>query len=151
MKELVFEQFMPITLKEAWTFFSTPANLNLITPEKMHFRILSDVPEKMYAGLHIRYKIKPMLNIPMTWITEISEIKEYEYFDDRQIKGPYKVWRHQHYFKEVENGVLMTDKLNYDIGWGIIGNILGKIWVDRQVREIFEYRRKQIEKLFNAN
>ncbi|MEO6133271.1 MAG: SRPBCC family protein [Saprospiraceae bacterium] len=148
MKELVFEQFMPITLDEAWKFFSTPANLNLITPDKMHFRILSEVPEKMYPGLRIRYKVNPMLNIPMDWTTEIGEIRVNEYFNDIQIKGPYKLWRHQHYFKAVKDGVMMTDRLTYDIGYGILGKLAGKLWVDKQVNEIFAHRRLKLIELF---
>ncbi|MEP6794863.1 MAG: SRPBCC family protein, partial [Saprospiraceae bacterium] len=151
MKTINFEQFIPISLDEAWEFFSSPSNLNLITPEKLHFTTLSEVPKQMYQGLIIKYRIRPMMNIPMTWVTEITSIKDKEYFVDEQTKGPYKLWRHEHRFRAVDHGVMMTDRLTYNIGWGIIGNILGKIWVDQQVREIFEYRRKQIEIIFGIH
>ena len=148
MKYLEFEQLLPVGLDEAWTFFSSPSNLNLITPEDLDIKILDNLPESIHQGLLICYKIKPMLNIPLDWVTEITVVKEKEYFIDEQRKGPYRVWHHEHHFKEVSGGVLMTDKLSYDIGMSIIGTIAGKLWVDKQVQKIFAYRRKKLSELF---
>jgi ligand-binding SRPBCC domain-containing protein len=148
MKHLTFEQFLPITLDQAWTFFSSPKNLNLITPPEMDFRILDELPEQMYQGMLIRYKIKPMLNIPLDWVTEITVIKDHQFFIDEQRKGPYRIWHHEHHFKVVEGGVLMTDKLYYDIGMGFIGTLAGKLWVDKQVKSIFEFRSNKLIDLF---
>ena len=148
MKYLEFEQVLPISLEEAWSFFSSPSNLNLITPEDMDFKILDVLPAHIYQGLMIRYKIKPMFNIPLDWITEITEVKDKVYFIDEQRKGPYRTWHHEHHFKEVDGGVLMTDKLSYDIGMSFIGTLAGKLWVDKQVQKIFAYRRKKLSELF---
>ena len=150
MKYLEFEQLLPVGLDEAWTFFSSPYNLNLITPEDLDIKILDNLPESIHQGLLIRYKIKPMLNIPLDWVTEITVVKEKEYFIDEQRKGPYRVWHHEHHFKEVSGGVLMTDKLSYDIGMSIIGTIAGRLWVDKQVQYIFSYRKKKLNELFPA-
>jgi len=151
MKYLEFEHFLPITLDEAWAFFSSPANLNLITPDDLDFKILDTLPAQMYQGLMIRYKIKPMRNIPLDWVTEITMIKDKEYFIDEQRKGPYRIWHHEHHFKEVNEGVLMTDRLYYDIGMSFIGTLIGKVWVDKQVQKIFAYRRKKLNELFPTN
>lgn len=148
MKTLLFEQFIPLSLDEAWDFFSNPSNLNLITPEKLNFKTLSEVPRHMYQGLLIRYRIKPMMNIPMIWVTEITAVKDKEYFVDEQIKGPYKQWRHEHHFRAVDHGVMMSDKLTYTIGFGIIGKLAGALWVDHQVSEIFAYRKLKLIELF---
>lgn len=145
---LVQEQFLPVTIEQAWDFFSNPKNLDEITPAAMSFHIISDLPDKVYEGLIIKYKIKPMLNIPVTWITRISMVNAPFCFMDEQLKGPYKVWKHEHHFKSVDGGVLMTDILNYDIGKGIIGSIAGKLFVHKKVKEIFEFRRKKLEELF---
>ncbi len=148
MKTLIYEQFIPASLDEVWSFFATPDNLNLITPGNMHFKTISDVPPKMYEGLIIRYRIKPMMNIPMTWVTRISALSEKEYFIDEQIKGPYKMWVHHHQFKVADKGVLMTDRITYKIGFGIFGTLLGILWVDRQVENIFRYRRNRVKSIF---
>lgn len=149
MKHLTFEQFLPISLEEAWTFFSSPKNLNLITPPELEFRILDDLPDQMYQGMMIRYKIKPMLNILLDWVTEITMIKDHQFFIDEQRIGPYKVWHHEHHFKAVDGGVLMTDKLYYDIGMGPLGYLAGKLWVDRQVQGIFKFREVKLKELFS--
>ena len=148
MKQLVFKQYLPISLEEAWAFFSNPNNLNLITPDKMHFRTIGEVPDVMHEGLLIRYKIKPMMQIPMTWVTEIGTVHHQVSFTDRQMKGPYKTWVHEHHFAQEGTGVMMTDKLAYDIGLGLIGRIAGRFWVDKKVAEIFDFRKKKLEELF---
>ncbi len=148
MHKLQQEQILPITLEEAWNFFATPKNLNEVTPKDLVFEITSEVPNKMYEGLIITYKIKPMLNIPINWATEITHIKEMEFFVDEQRKGPYNIWHHEHHFKAVSNGVLMTDILHYDIGKSIFGWIAGKLFVHQQVKKIFSYRYKVLEEYF---
>lgn len=148
MRQLIQEQFIPLSLKEVWKFFATPKNLNSVTPDSLNFEIISELPEKMYEGLIIIYKIKPMLNISVNWVTEITHINEPFYFVDEQRKGPYKIWHHEHHFKEVEGGVIMTDILYYDIGKSIFGWIAGKLFVNKKVKEIFEYRYKSLENYF---
>lgn len=150
MKYLEFEHLLPMTLDEAWTFFSSPANLNLITPKEMDFKILDILPAQMYEGMLIRYKIKPMLNIPLDWVTEITKVVDKVYFIDEQRKGPYRIWHHEHHFKVVDGGVLMTDKLYYDIGMSFLGSLVGALWVDKQVQNIFTYRKTKLDELFPA-
>ena len=150
MKRLEQEQFLPITLNEAWDFFATPKNLNEVTPDDLVFEITSKVPDKMYEGLMITYKIKPLLNISINWCTEITHIKDMHFFVDEQRKGPYNIWHHEHHFKAVEGGTLMTDILHYDIGKWIFGWVAGKLFIDKQVEKIFSYRYKALEKYFNT-
>lgn len=148
MRCLRTEQVLPVGLDEAWDFFATPHNLNRITPPQMVFRITSAVPEKMYEGLMITYVIQPMLRIPMDWCTEITHIREGEYFVDEQRKGPYRIWHHEHHFRAVPGGVLMTDILHYDIGKSVFGWLAGQLFVHRQVDRIFRYRRQALEQIF---
>jgi ligand-binding SRPBCC domain-containing protein len=149
MHKLKQEQFLPISLDEAWAFFATPRNLNEVTPDDLVFEITSDLPDTMYEGLIITYRIKPMLNIPLNWCTEITHIREKAFFVDEQRKGPYNIWHHEHHFKAVDGGVLMTDILHYDIGKSIFGWIAGKLFVHNKVRQIFAYRYKTLEDYFS--
>ena len=145
-----FEQKLPITLDEAWDFFSSPINLAKITPKSMAFIITSDYTagQKMYQGMIITYKVAPLLGIKIDWMTEITHVKEGEYFIDEQRFGPFKFWHHEHHFKAIEGGVLMTDKLIYGIPFGIFGQIANAITVAKQTQEIFTYREKAVEDLF---
>lgn len=148
MYKLKQEQFLPISLESAWDFFASPKNLNAVTPKELNFEITSELPERMYEGLIITYRIKPMLNIKIDWCTEITHISNHQYFIDEQRKGPYKIWHHEHHFKQVEGGVIMTDLLYYDIGKWIFGWLAGKLFVNKKVRQIFSYRYQALNKFF---
>ncbi len=146
----IFEQKIPISLEQAWDFFSSPLNLSKITPKSMNFIITSDYTEKtkMYAGMIITYKVSPLLGIKMDWMTEITHVKEGEYFVDEQRFGPFAIWHHEHHFKTIEGGVLMSDKLIYGVPFGIIGQIANELVVKKQTNDIFNHREKAVEKMF---
>jgi ligand-binding SRPBCC domain-containing protein len=148
--QLKKEQTIPISLAEAWDFFSSPLNLAKITPPEMNFVVTSDyAPDtKMYEGMLITYTITPLLGIKMRWMTEITHVKDCEYFVDEQRFGPYALWHHEHHFKEIEGGVVMNDILNYAIPFGPMGQLANTIFVGKKVRDIFEYRVKAIDELF---
>ena len=142
-------QQLPISLSEAWNFFSSPANLQKITPEKMGFQIISKHHgEKMYAGQIIEYKVKPILDIPLYWMTEITQVVDKKYFIDEQRFGPYSLWHHQHHFEENANGVLMTDIVHYKLPFWILGDIANTLFVKQQLRDIFDYRFKKAESIW---
>lgn len=148
IKVLKTTQFLPVPLEEAWAFFSSPANLDTITPESMTFRVLSDLPGKIYPGLIINYKVAPVFRIPLHWTTEITHVSEGVYFVDEQRSGPYRIWHHEHHFEERDGGVLMTDILHYDIGKWLLGRLAGALFVDAKVKAIFAYRYEKLQKIF---
>ena len=142
-------QQLPISLSEAWDFFSSPANLQKITPEKMGFQIISKHHgEKMYAGQIIEYKVKPILDLPLYWMTEITQVVDKKYFIDEQRFGPYSLWHHQHHFEENAKGVLMTDIVHYKLPFWILGDIANTLFVKQQLRDIFDYRFKKTESIW---
>jgi ligand-binding SRPBCC domain-containing protein len=116
----------------------------------MGFEVKVDLPEKMYEGLMIEYTVKPLMGIPMSWITEIKTVKENEFFVDEQRKGPYTIWHHEHHFKQVEGGIEMTDIVSYVIPLGIFGKIAHPIIVRKKLEEIFAYRFQKVEEIFNS-
>lgn len=142
-------QKIPVDIETAWEFFSNPANLQKITPSDLGFKILSKQHgTKMYPGQIIEYKVKPVLGIPIYWMTEITHVKDKEFFVDEQRFGPYQLWHHQHHFKIVEGGVEMTDIVHYRNPLGFLGNIANALFVKAQLKKIFEYRIKVVEDLF---
>ncbi|MEP7080776.1 MAG: SRPBCC family protein, partial [Ginsengibacter sp.] len=118
------EQFLNVSLEEAWQFFSSAKNLEIITPPELGFRIISQ-PEagEIYEGMLIDYTVKPILGIPLHWKTEIAKVQKPYVFMDKQLKGPYKVWEHTHTFEEKDNGVLMRDNVKYVLPLGFLGRI----------------------------
>ncbi len=142
-------QFIKTDLDSCWKFFSDPSNLANITPPSMNFRIKFPQPvPDMYQGMIIRYKVSPLLSIPVEWITEISHVSKPYYFVDYQMKGPYKVWHHQHFFEEVEGGIQITDVVTYILPMGILGSLIAGRLVKKKIEGIFDYRKKIIERVF---
>lgn len=145
------ESYLPISLEEAWDFFSQPGNLPLITPQWLSLQLTNEVPERMYPGLTITYKIKPLLGIPIQWVTEITHVKELEMFVDEQKIGPYAFWHHQHFFREVTGGVEMRDVVTYCVPFGLFGDVANKLIVRGRLEEIFTYRKQVTERLFGSS
>lgn len=144
------EIILPMKLDEAWEFFSSPNNLSKITPDHMGFQIkYRSGGEKMYPGQLIIYKVKPIPGIPMQWVTEITQVDAPNYFVDEQKFGPYAMWHHQHHFQEVKDGVKVIDILNYALPLRALGQLANGIFVERQVKRIFEYRSKVLKEMFN--
>lgn len=141
-------QKLPITVAEAWDFFSSPANLQEITPDSLGFQILSEVPEKMYSGLFIDYKVSPILGIKLDWTTEITHVEEQKFFVDEQRVGPYSIWHHEHHFVEIPGGVEMTDIVSYRLPFGILGKMMHGILVKNRLKDIFDYRFQFVEQKF---
>lgn len=148
LTQLHFEQKINTDLSNLWEFISSPKNLSKITPNYMDFNIKSKVPNKMYEGLIISYTVKPILGIKLNWVTEITHIKDKNYFVDEQRSGPYKMWHHEHILEETNDGIIMKDIISYIPPYGIIGLILNKLFIKKQVKEIFKYRTKVLDNLF---
>jgi ligand-binding SRPBCC domain-containing protein len=145
-------QVLPVSMEDAWHFFSSPSNLPSITPEKLRFKIISyHHGEKMYPGQIIEYKVSPVLGIPVYWMTEITHVEEHKYFIDEQRFGPYSLWHHQHHFRPVHGGVEMTDIVHYKLPFWFLGDIANNLFVEKQLREIFDYRFKAVEKRYKTS
>ena len=144
------EQLVKTDINTLWDFMSSPKNLETITPESMMFKITSkNKDEKMYPGMIITYIVSPLLKIKLTWMTEITQVKEKSFFIDEQRLGPYTMWHHQHIFKQTEEGILMKDIITYIPPFGIIGKIANFLFIKNKVNQIFDYRNKKINSLFN--
>ncbi len=142
------KQVLPLTIDEAWNFFSKPNNLLQITPPSLGFTITSDVPPKIYQGMIVTYTVTPIFNYPVEWVTEITHVDEPRFFVDEQRFGPYKFWHHQHLFNEIQDGVEMTDLIHYALPLGPIGRIVNRLFVLKQLNEIFDFRRKYLQDKF---
>ncbi|MDP1842941.1 MAG: SRPBCC family protein [Sediminibacterium sp.] len=144
-------QKIPISLENAWDFFSKPDNLKEITPKNLGFNIVSKHHgTKMYAGQIIEYTVRPILGIPLYWMTEITHVADHQFFVDEQRFGPYSLWHHQHHFKAIEGGVEMTDIVHYKLPLWFLGDIANIIMVKAQLRGIFNHRYKAVDERFGS-
>ncbi|TRZ98560.1 MAG: hypothetical protein D4R80_04740 [Deltaproteobacteria bacterium] len=141
-------QRLPISLPEAWRFFSDPRNLPRITPPSLGLEVTSDLPGKMYPGMVITYRVRPIPGVRVGWVTEITHVLEPSLFVDEQRFGPYRFWHHQHHFREIEGGVEMEDIVHYALPLGTIGRVFGGPLVRRRLAEIFAFRRRFLVREF---
>jgi ligand-binding SRPBCC domain-containing protein len=145
-------QKIPASIDEVWDFISSPGNLREITPPSMGFIITSNnASEKMYAGMIITYKVSPLAGIKINWVTEITQVKDKEFFVDEQRMGPYKMWHHQHKIEAIEGGVLMTDIVSYQPPFNILGSLANALIIKRKLKLIFDFRTDALEKRFGVN
>jgi ligand-binding SRPBCC domain-containing protein len=142
------KQNLPISLQEAWEFLSNPKNLKTITPDYMGFVIESGADRPMFPGQIIEYIVTPVMGIKTKWVTEITHVQELRYFVDEQRFGPYSLWHHKHFLKEIPGGVEMEDVIHYKIPMGFLGQLVHPILVKPKLDEIFDYRRKKLIDLF---
>jgi ligand-binding SRPBCC domain-containing protein len=142
------KQNLPISLGEAWGFMSNPKNLKIITPDYMGFKTLSSDDREMFSGQIIQYIVTPVLGIPMKWVTEITHVQDKKYFVDEQRFGPYSLWYHKHFLKEIPGGVEMEDIVDYKVPMGFIGHLIHPFLVAPKLKEIFDYRRNKLIELF---
>jgi len=143
-------QFLPISQEDAWAFFSSPGNLEEITPPDMKFEIIDLPAGKMYAGMLIRYRVRPLWGIPMTWVTRIGEVNAPEKFTDTQLRGPYKRWEHTHIFETVAGGVKMTDQVMYSLHLGLLGRVAHALFVKKRLQSIFDFRKQKLIQLLGT-
>lgn len=144
------EQALPISLDDAWDFFSSPRNLEEMTPPGMGFRIVSLPSESLYEGEIIQYSVKALPGIWIPWVSEIKAVVPGESFVDDQISGPFRFWHHRHSFASIEGGTLVTDLIHYSIGFGPFGEVARHLFVKGQLEVMFRHRRVTLEKKFGS-
>ena len=134
-------------IEQVWDFIVRPENLDRITPENMHFEIISNVPEKMFTGLLIEYRITIPLFGPQRWLTEIKHIREGVSFVDEQRIGPYQFWYHLHEVQARGEATDIIDRVTYQLPFGILGNIVHRAIIKKQLQQIFDYREVAFKRL----
>ncbi len=145
---LTYKQCIPVSIGEAWDFFSSPANLARITPPEMMFRITMGEGERpIYEGMLITYTLYPFMMLPMQWETEIIRVEKPFLFEDCQKSGPYESWQHRHEFRKIPGGVEVTDHISYVMPMEFFGDIVNTLIVSRRLEEVFRYRKIKIEEM----
>lgn len=143
------EQIVTATLERCWEFFSSPKNLSVITPPDLDFVVLSKLPKEVYAGLFIEYRVRPLLGIAVTWVTEITQVRAPHYFCDEQRHGPYRIWHHEHFFEELNDGkIRLRDRVHYSLPFSPLSDIVHPRLVMPRLKAIFDFRRQKITELF---
>ena len=147
---LTSRQFVPAAREEVFPFFADAHNLEEITPSSLRFNVLTPRPIEMREGVRIEYRLR-IRGVPVRWRTVIPVWEPPVRFVDRQVKGPYRLWVHEHTFEEVDGGTVLGDTVDYDIAGGPLAPIAERLFVRRDVIGIFEYRRRWIAERFGGD
>jgi ligand-binding SRPBCC domain-containing protein len=143
-------QRLPLPPEQAFEFFGDARNLEAVTPRWLHFRIESLDSPRLEEGALISYRLR-VRGIPVRWTTRIVSWEPGRRFVDEQVRGPYKLWEHTHWFEpDGQGGTLMTDRVRYAMPFGPLGRIAHRLFVRRDLRKIFDYRRERIAALVPA-
>ncbi|MGD8441427.1 MAG: SRPBCC family protein [Holophagae bacterium] len=138
------EHWLPRPLDHVFPFFADAHNLEKLTPEWLRFDVLTPKPIPMEVGTTIDYRLR-WHGIPLRWTSEIAAWEPPHRFVDRQIRGPYRLWHHEHRFSEADDGTRMVDEVTYAV-WG--GDLANRLGVARDVQRIFDYRTRVLDELF---
>ena len=143
-------QVIKTSLEQAWDFFSSPGNLARITPPDLGFTVLSPPAGRIYAGMMIEYKVSPLFGLAMTWLTEITQVREGSFFVDEQRVGPYAIWHHEHHFREVGPGLAeVHDRVTYVPPFGMLGELVHPFLIKPQLDKIFAFRETAVAEAFH--
>lgn len=145
------EQWIPAPMEKVWEYFADPGNLNELTPPDMSFKIVSGGGRLMYEGQMIEYRVEFVRGLSSLWLTEISHVRQGEYFVDEQRMGPYRLWIHEHLFAPSRNGVLMNDSVTYAAPFGLLGDLVNAFWIRGRLQRIFDHRAQKIAQLFGES
>jgi len=144
--QLYYKQSLSLSQTEAWSFFTSPHHLNTITPDFFSITPTSNVPDKIYSGLLISYRMKAVFAIPMSWLSEISHCDAPHYFVYQQQVGPFKFWSHEVRLTETKNGTLVEDIVFYTMPFGWLGEIFHHYLIADKLKNIFEKRSDYLKK-----
>ena len=137
------EQWIPKPPEEVFPFFASTGNLESLTPDWLHFHVISE-SKAIERGTKIDYKLR-IRGVPVRWQSEITVWEPPFRFVDEQRRGPYRTWIHEHRFEPRAEGTLVTDIVRY----AVVGGPLIQRWlVSKDLVRIFDYRQKQLEKIF---
>lgn len=142
-------QEVPRPVGDVFRFYRDPRNLEGITPRWLNFRIVRESDRVIRVGSLIEYRLR-LNGIPITWVSRIVEYEEGRLFADEQIAGPYKAWYHRHLFTEGSGGTVIEDFVDYELGFGLLGDLVHAVAVRGQLTRIFDHRARRIQEVFSS-
>jgi ligand-binding SRPBCC domain-containing protein len=143
-------QWLPQPVEELYPFFCDEKNLEAITPQQLQFKVLGKTTDSIQNGTRIHYKLKLHGIVPLKWETLILDWDPPHKFVDTQLSGPYHTWHHTHSFEPLGGGTLMTDRVKYQLNFGILGRLIQLIYVQWDVNKIFRHRFDVIQERFGT-
>ena len=145
------EQNLPISINQAWDFFSNPANLMVLTHPKMKMKMESENGlNPIFKGKILKISVTLFGFFPSTFLSEISEVQAPDFFIDTQLKGPFAFWQHKHLLTEIDGGTKITDEVTLKFPLGFIGVVANYLFGKKYLENVFKYRKKVLDERFGV-
>lgn len=156
------EQWIRAPLETVFRFFSDPRNLAKISPPSAGARLKAvrlvppnaDRAEGLAgAGSEIDISIRLLPYVPLrgSWTARIVDFEWLNFFQDEQVRGPFKRFEHRHSFiaevRDGQQGTVIRDQVEYEIGLGPLGTVADVLIVRRMLNQMFAYRHAVTESL----
>ncbi len=145
--EIHLEQWIDQPIEKTYSFFKDAKNLEQLTPDFLHFRVLNQSSKEIEEGTKINYFLW-LRWIPIWWQSKIIDWKPNQSFSDTQVHGPYSYWLHVHEFAELNGGTLIRDKISYKMPCGVPGDVISDFFIKKDLEQIFSYRKKKVAEIF---
>jgi ligand-binding SRPBCC domain-containing protein len=143
-------QRLKVSREEAYRFISNPALMGGIIPADLGLQVLNHIPDRVYEGLLLHYRLKPLFGVPVHWLGEITYCDEPSRFVDEQRLGPFAFWHHEHRLREIPGGVEMSDLIHYAVPFGPLGSVVNTLVLGPRLRRIFDYRESALARKFGS-
>lgn len=146
------EVVLPRPRPEVFAFFADAANLRELTPGWLHFRLDTPPPIALAEGALLEYRLR-VRGVPLRWGTRIAAWEPPCRFVDEQLRGPFRVWHHEHLFEEADGGAAtrLIDRVRYAVPGGPLGAVVDRLLVRRDVERIFAFRTVRLRERFGGD
>jgi ligand-binding SRPBCC domain-containing protein len=149
MYTLYKETLVKTTPTKAWNFIRSPQNLDKITPDDMAFEIVSDLPDEMFEGMLVEYRVQIPFMGKQPWLSELKHIVSGKSFVDEQKIGPYKLWYHYHGLEQVGDHMKFIDRITYEVPFWVFGKMAHALFIRKTLERIFAVREEQFKALLS--
>jgi ligand-binding SRPBCC domain-containing protein len=136
-------------VENVFTFHLDPANLERVSPPGSQTRVVSVSVTPLRVGARVTVRSVQM-GMPVTLEAEIIALEENRMFEDQQVRGPFKSWRHRHLFEPIPDGTRLTDEVEFEVPGGLAGRLVGQGMVMAQMEKAFAHRQEQTKRLLEG-
>jgi ligand-binding SRPBCC domain-containing protein len=112
--------------------------LELLTPPWEHARVIKPANiAKVGSRAVIETKT---LGLTLRWVAEHTAYEPPLLFEDVQVSGPFRRWRHRHLVSAHADGALLCDEIDYEPPLGLLGRISSPWLIQPRLERLFAYR-----------
>ena len=135
-------------IERVFHFHDDTRNLLKITPPDVHVTI--ETMGSPGLGYEVTLKVRQFMLFVMHWHVRITAYEPPFLMIDEQVSGPFKTWKQTRKLRQVDGITELTDIVEYDVPFGLIGRIANAMVIKGQIEKMFAYRQATTKKLLES-